>query len=130
MRIKELYKPGALASADLGESLVDAAQKMSSNELGSLAIMRDGRFVGIMSERDLVAALSDEVDPRETEISDYMTPSPITVGPDDDAEEVINQMLEAGVRHMPVTVDGKPVGMVSLRDLVALAVWPSIPTGT
>lgn len=36
------------------------------------------------------------------------------------------RMLEAGIRHMPVTDDGNPTGMVSLRDLVALVVWPGV----
>lgn len=81
MRIKELYKPGALASADLGESLSEAAEKMTANEVGALAVMNDGRFVGILSERDLVVAMTDEADPQETQIRDYMTSDPLTVEP-------------------------------------------------
>lgn len=124
MRIKELYKPGALASADLGESLFEAAEKMTTNEVGALAVMKDGRFVGILSERDLVVAMTDEADPQETQIRDYMTSDPMTVEPHNEAEDVINRMLEAGIRHMPVTENKVVVGMVSLRDLIALAVWP------
>lgn len=124
MRIKELYRPAVLASADLGESLSEAAEKMTANEVGALAVMKDGRFVGILSERDLVMAMTDKADPQETQIRDYMTSDPMTVEPHNEAEDVINRMLEAGIRHMPVTENKVLVGMVSLRDLVALAVWP------
>ncbi|MEX2587120.1 MAG: CBS domain-containing protein [Actinomycetota bacterium] len=126
MKIKELYKPGTLASVDLGESLSEAADKMAGNEVGALAVMKGGRFVGILSERDLVVSMTDEADSKDTQVGDYMTPEPMTAEPLSDAEEVIGLMLEAGVRHMPVTDNGSLVGMVSLRDLIALAVWPSM----
>lgn len=128
MRIKELYRPGNLASVDLGESLSDAAEKMTTNEVGALAVMKGDRFVGILSERDLVVSMTDEAHPQDTQVGDYMTPEPMTVEPFNEAEEVINQMLEAGIRHMPVSDNGRVVGMVSLRDLAALAVWPTVPS--
>lgn len=124
MRIRELYRKGVLASVDVGESLLEAAEKMIGSEVGALAVMRDGRLVGIISEQDLATSMSDGVHPAMTRVRDYMTPSPMTVEPDDEAEVAVERMLEAGVRHMPVTHGIELVGMVSLRDLVVLAVWP------
>jgi len=42
---------------------------------------------------------------------------------EDDSREVAERMLEAGFRHMPVTQNGEMVGMVSMRDLLALETW-------
>ena len=51
---------------------------------------------------------------------DYMTLEPFATSPEESSGEVAMQMLEHGVRHVPVVVDGKVVGMVSARDLLML----------
>lgn len=124
MKIKEMFRSGPVAAVGAGDSLAEAARAMASNEVGALAVLRDGKLSGILSERDIVNALSYAADPAETQVHDYMTPSPLTASPTDEAEDVIGLMVEAGVRHVPVEQDGRLVGMVSLRDLIVLALWP------
>jgi CBS domain-containing protein len=43
--------------------------------------------------------------------------------PDEDSAEVGAHMLDAGIRHMPVVSEGRLVGMVSMRDLLAVHTW-------
>jgi len=120
MNIKDLYRTG-LATVEAGESLAEAADKLAANEVGALAVLIDGRLAGVISERDLVMSMVDGADPARAQVADYMTPEPLTADYGEDSDEVINRMLEAGIRHMPVTHDGVPTGMISLRDLIALA---------
>lgn len=118
MKIRKLYRTG-LATVEAGESLVGAAERLAANEIGALAVLMDGKLVGVISERDLVSSMADAVDPSEAQVADYMTPGPMTADCDDDSDEVANRMLDAGIRHMPVIDGDNPAGMVSLRDLVA-----------
>lgn len=124
MNIKDLYRTG-LATVEAGASLAEAAEKLAENEVGALAVLIDDRLVGVISERDLVRSMAEGVDPADAQVADHMTPGPLTADSADDADEVIKRMLEAGIRHMPVTQDGLPAGMISLRDLIALAARPA-----
>jgi CBS domain-containing protein len=55
-------------------------------------------------------------------VGDFMTMYPITVSPDMDVREAAAQMLETEVRHLPVELDGRLVGVISLRDLLPIVV--------
>lgn len=119
MQIKTIYRVGVI-DADPQESLSDAAMRMRENEVSSIAVIEADQLLGIITERDLIQALSDGADLRSTLIEAYMTLEPFTIGPDEDCGEVAMQMLEHGVRHVPVVVDGRVLGMVSARDLLML----------
>ena len=53
-------------------------------------------------------------------VADHMTPNPITVGPSTPVQEALRIMEESAVRHLPVLVDRRLVGVVSDRDLFAI----------
>jgi CBS domain-containing protein len=102
------------------ESLTDIATRMRSNGVSAVAIMEDERLVGIITERDLMRAVADGLNPRGTLASAYMTASPHTIAPSEDASEAAHTMVERGVRHLPVVEEGRVVGFVSARDLLQL----------
>lgn len=56
----------------------------------------------------------------EVQVRDLMTVDTVTVTVDDTVCTAAEVMLEAGVRHIPVLRDGRPVGMLSIRDLLAV----------
>jgi CBS domain-containing protein len=70
----------------------------------------------LVSERDIVAALADGADPDRTTVELVMTGDLITVQPGDELIDAVHAMLDAGVRHLPLTDGGVVVGMVSARD--------------
>ena len=105
--------------------LLAAACSMRAGRVGSLPVVQDGELVGIITERDLVRAMADSADPIAWRVSDFMTPDPAAVSPDDDTEEVARRMAALGVRHLPVVGDrGRLVGIVCARDIASLEAWP------
>jgi CBS domain-containing protein len=123
MRVNELYRAEVL-TADAGESLTGAARRMVAHNVGALAVLDDGELAGILTERDLARAVADGVDPAATPVADYLSAEPASTTLDQDAEEVARRMLELGVRHLPTVEAGRVVGMLSVRDLLVLTVWP------
>ncbi|HEX9313873.1 MAG TPA: CBS domain-containing protein, partial [Actinomycetota bacterium] len=100
------------------ESLREAALRLVDEEIGALAVADGARLVGIFSERDLVQAVADRMDLDETVVGDYMTSAAIEVDQDAPAAYAAWQMKSNGVRHVVVTRDGEPNGMISARDLL------------
>ena len=75
-------------------------------------------------------AIADGRDPAATHVSQYMTHSPRTIEADKLAAEAAAMMVKHRVRHIPVTDDGRLIGFLSARDLLALTPWPlNLPIG-
>ena len=120
MKVRDL-PPGRLLSVDPQTRLAEVAREMRGNDADSVAVMEEGALVGIITERDLVRAIADGVNPSQTMASVIMTGDPATVTADEDVSVVALKMMRLGVRHLPVVDgNGKPVGLVSARNLVAV----------
>ena len=118
MRVKDL-KLGRLVSVEPTTHLGEIAGRMRIDDADSVAVMSRGRLVGIVTERDLVRAMADGIDPQEATAELVMSAGPATVDPEDDVSMVAVKMMRLGVRHFPVVRgDGTPIGLVSARDLV------------
>lgn len=103
-----------------GDSLLEAAKHLADDDVGALIVFAPRGVRGVFSERDLARAVADEIDLEEAQVGDYMTESPITVDLRSGLGDVIRKMNEFGVRHVVVTDENQVVGMISMRDLVAL----------
>ena len=111
------------------ESLADAAQKMARLDVGSLPICgEDNRLTGMLTDRDIVVkAVTKGRNPAEVTAGELAEGKPVTIGADDDAEEILGTLGSHQVRRLPV-IDGHDlVGMVALAD-VARAL-PDRPVG-
>ena len=82
-------------------------------------------LVGIITERDVTAAMAEGADPATTPVSDYMTPAPEVLQPDSELADATQLMLELGIRHLPVVRGGHLVGVLSIRDLLDAEVHPA-----
>lgn len=108
-------------SADLllvepGDPLGEVVEKLRDHRVGSALVCDDGQLVGIITSRDLLRAFAARVHPAEGRVREWMTTEPIAVSPDTPIDVAITLMTEYGFHRLPVVEDGRPVGMVSLRE--------------
>nr|BFE38371.1 CBS domain-containing protein [Actinomadura rugatobispora] len=122
MLISNVYRP-MVFGCQAGERLPEVARRMVEKKVGALAVLDGERVGGLITERDLVEALAASADPASVEASAYASTQIRTAALDEDSREVARRMLEVGVRHLPVDDHGRLVGMVSMRDLLALETW-------
>jgi CBS domain-containing protein len=99
------------------DTIGEAAQKMVDRGVGSAVVLDFGRLIGIFTERDLMRAVAGRVHSSEARVREWMTADPVTVSPEDSAEEAASTMLERGFRHLPVVENDRAIGIISIRDV-------------
>jgi CBS domain-containing protein len=120
LRVKDL-PPSSLRSVSSATKLADVARDMRIHDSDSVAVIDDERLVGIITERDLVRAIADGLNPTQASAGMVMTSDPATVSLDEDVNVVAVKMMRLGIRHLPVVDEqGKPAGLVSARNLIAV----------
>jgi CBS domain-containing protein len=101
-------------------TVAQAMQVMLTQNLGAVLVVDgDGKLKGIFSERDLlkrVAGLFDDF--AALPVARFMTADPETVTPTDRLNFALHKMDVGGYRHLPVLAEGKPAGVVSVRDML------------
>jgi CBS domain-containing protein len=94
-----------------------AAQRMRDAHVSSLGVVDGGRFVGILTTRDMTnKVVASGIDPGSP-VSGIMTHDPIYLAPDALGSDILHIMLERRIGHLPVVQDGRLVGMVTQTDL-------------
>jgi len=114
-------KPRTLLTVKETDTVAKAAQRMRKNGVGCLVVLNGNRqLVGIVTERDMLAKVFTRrsSSPGTLQVKDIMTARPIFCAMDTPLEEVERIMAEHKIRHLPVIEGGKPVAMVSGRDLI------------
>ena len=120
MKVRDLPH-GRLLSVGPDATLAEVAKRMRHEDCDSVAVMAEKKLLGIITERDLVRAIADGVNPQHTRADVFMSADPATVTPDEDVSVVAVKMMALGIRHLPVVdAKGSPVGLISARDLVAV----------
>ncbi|TMC02442.1 MAG: CBS domain-containing protein [Chloroflexi bacterium] len=120
MRVRDL-PPQALIAVDPDTSLAEVARRMRLHDTDSVAVMAEGRLLGIITERNLVGAIADGVDPEQVSADVVMTAGPATIAADEDVTMVAVKMVALGVRHLTVVdEERRPIGLLSARNLVVV----------
>jgi CBS domain-containing protein len=110
-----------VVTIDEGHSVLDAAMLMAEEFVGSVVITSSSKITGIFTERDLMMrVVGRKRDPERVKIKDVMTQHMVRVTPKDTADYCLNLMKEHRCRHLLVFNGEEFVGIVSLRDMVAL----------
>ncbi len=108
--------------ADPEQTVRTIAQAMASEGVGSLILIRPDGPSAIVTERDLVQAVADGIDPDTTWAVEVASDGLVSVSPEDSVAEAVEEMVNLGIRHLPVKVGGTVIGLVSAGDLlVAIA---------
>ena len=96
-----------------------AVQQMADRDIGALAVIGPDQLLGIFSERDYarkIILLGRSS--KETTVGDVMSYPATTVTPQDTVEDCLRMMTTYRLRHLVVVEKGRPVGMVSIGDLM------------
>jgi CBS domain-containing protein len=112
-------KGGQVWSLSPAASVYDAITMMAEKEIGAVPIVEDGSLVGIVSERDYARKVFLKGrSSLETPVTEIMSSPVVSVTPQHTVEACMHMMTDKRIRHLPVTDNGKLVGIVSIGDLV------------
>jgi len=117
-----------LLTVDPTTSLSAAAEAMTERGVGAALVLTGEQVSGILTERDVLRAVA--TGPVEgTHVAAWMTRDPETVDVAESTGQAAALMIHGGFRHLPVVDGGKPVGIVSIRDLMRVVVDDESPRG-
>ena len=100
-------------------SLDDLIAILAERRIGTVVVVdRDQQVIGIVSERDIIRHLSTGGTTANTFAKNIMTSKVITVENNVTSAQLMQLITEHHIRHVPITCDGKLVGIVSIGDVV------------
>jgi CBS domain-containing protein len=112
-----------IATIDESKSTLEAAILMTKEFIGAVVVTNASGIAGIFTERDLMmSVVGKKKDPEQVKIREVMSNAPPKVSPKDTASDCLDLMKNQRCRHLLVFADKEFVGIVSLRDLVALMI--------
>ncbi len=102
------------------DEIAAAVNLLNEKNIGAVVVRDSGEgVVGILSERDVVRELGRKgPDALSMRVRECMTPDPFTCSRETTVDDLMAQMTEKRVRHLPVTEEGKIVGVISIGDVV------------
>ncbi len=106
-----------VVTVEPSDTVGEAAEKMIDARIGAVLVSDFGSIIGILTERDVLRAVAHRTHSSEARVRQWMTPEVVTVAPSMAADEAARTMLDRNFRHLPVLDNGRPVGIVSMRDL-------------
>ena len=122
MRVSEIVKNkgSKVVSVLPTDSVERVSRVLRDARVGAVIVLDEGgRMAGILSERDIVHGVAD----RGAEVlaepaSNLMTCEVRTCTPESSVDQLMNQMIDGGIRHLPVVKQGELAGIVSVGDVV------------
>lgn len=120
MQVGEVMSRNLLV-AEAAMSLQAAAERMCERDVGALLVLTGQSLAGILTERDVLRAVS-QGRVEGTSVAAWMTREPETVDAAASTRQAAAVMIRGGFRHLPVVEGGRPIGIVSIRDLMRVVV--------
>jgi CBS domain-containing protein len=110
---------GPLASVDQQDEDAASLRALPLPVDGAVLVVDDaGSLVGIVTERDFLTRIADQPGLADLPVRDFMTPNPETVLKTDTVAMALGKMNVRGYRHLPIVEGNRPVGMISVRDIL------------
>ena len=121
--LKDLMRP--IIKIDISASTNEAIDLLLANQIGAAPVVENDILRGIFSERDVLnKILNKQVgDLDDISVTEFMIADPQTAQPEDSLNTAILHMARGGYRHVPIVdTENRPIGMVSIRDLMSYLV--------
>jgi len=117
--IYDLIKTQETYHAEAEQTVLDVARAMVDRNIGAVPVLRNGRLVGVFSERDLMRrVVAEGRNPANTRVAEVMTEEPLTVDPRENMETCGFLMRRHGFRHLIICEGSQLKGIVSMRDIL------------
>jgi CBS domain-containing protein len=101
-------------------TVLEAARLMGERNIGAVPVLEADRVVGIFSERDVMTrVVAAARDPATTTVAEVMSTGLVVAQAGDSIESCLVRLQRAKVRHLLVLREGRFVGIISMRDIVA-----------
>jgi CBS domain-containing protein len=105
-------------SVEPNVTVAEAVNEMNRHRVGSVLVLDQGHLVGIFTERDVLRRIVGAcVDPKNTRVSEVMTPGVLTITPQTTIEETMEIFTNKRCRHLPVCERGELLGTISIGDI-------------
>jgi CBS domain-containing protein len=99
-------------------TVLDAIAKMAEQSIAAVLVMKDGALLGIVSAKDYGReVVLKGRSPKDVLVQEIMTTPVLTTTPDQTVGSGLAIMTRESIRHLPVLVEGKVIGVVSMADL-------------
>lgn len=122
MQVSDILKSKGrrIVSVDAKASVTDITAVLKAEGIGAVVVLGgEDDLLGIVSERDIVGAIAQQGEGAlRLTAADLMSRSVVTCTPESSTTEIMEQMLEHQIRHLPVSSDGSLVGIISIGDVV------------
>jgi CBS domain-containing protein len=112
-------KGASVITIDSSTTVLDALRLMDDKNIGSVVVMNDGKYQGLLTERDyarkvILRGKSSE----ETTVGEIMTTDLPHIIPENSVETCMHIMSENNIRYLPVFKNDQLCGIISITDLV------------
>lgn len=108
-----------IIACDCSTPVSEVVHTLATRRIGALPVLREGRVVGIVSERDVIYRLADHGGAcLDLPVEQIMTSPAVTVEPSTSVDEALGMMTRRRFRHFPVVENGELIAFISIGDLV------------
>jgi CBS domain-containing protein len=108
---------------DVSTTVVAAVNRMNEHRTGCVLVEKDGKLVGIFTERDVLRKVIYREGHQNWKVESVMTRHPTTLPETASVAYALNKMSVDGYRHIPIMDDaGQTVGVVSVKDIIHFVV--------
>jgi signal-transduction protein with cAMP-binding, CBS, and nucleotidyltransferase domain len=116
----EKYIKHDVIALDASTSCQDAAHLMEARRIGSVGVRRNGKLIGIVTERDLVYVVMAKGESMQKPIAEVMRTDRPAVAPNTTERDAAHLMQTHQTRHLLVKKDGEAIGVISMLDVLSL----------
>jgi len=107
-----------LLKIDHDASVFDACMIYEKYKIGSLLVTKNDKFVGILTERNIIErTICDKKNPEDVTVEDVMSSGLITIHALEKLETAIDVMIKHNIKKLPVMLDDKVVGIITVTDI-------------
>lgn len=112
-------KGGGAVSVAPGISVLEALKIMADKNIGSVLVMEQGKYLGIVSERDYSRkVILKGKHSSETTVAEIMSADLPSLRPSDSIDHCMALMTQHNIRYLPVFENDQLAGIISMSDIV------------